>query len=307
MTKWSKAHPHTDCALVARADRILNEIAQFVPQYPRKELEIDPWEQAVRSANPRSPYTLHDWVAYMGDKEMRGAHKALRQFRRNAHHQGKSFFQSLRIWLLTPFRTSSPQPTEGSTRWHLPHFSREPPWDQDKSMSMMKDIIRPQEGFKLGSLTWKRFCKVIKQPKKKAPGPDKISPLLLRWLSKELPWDLYQAIPDVWEKGEIPSHWLEARLSLLHKKGNTAFAMNYRPIVISNCIYIVLARLLLDAIRQPINTALSDTQAGSRTSYTTSQQAMNLLLELHERHEGSYISLLDNAKAFPSTPHVCLV
>ena len=83
--------------------------------------------------------------------------------------------------------------------------------------------------------------------------------------------------------------------------------MNYKPINVSNSIYIVLARLILDAIQQPINTTLSDTQAGSRKGYTTSQQAMNLLMELHERPEGSYICLLDIAKAFPSTPHVCLV
>ena len=44
---------------------------------------------------------------------------------------------------------------------------------------MMKDILRPQEGFKLGSPTWKQLCEVIKEPKKKALGPDKISPHLL--------------------------------------------------------------------------------------------------------------------------------
>ena len=111
----------------------------------------------------------------------------------------------------------------------------------------------------------------------------------------------------VWGSGETPSHWPEARLSLLYKKGNTTYAMNFRPISVSNCIYIVQARLILDAIQQPINTTLSDTQVGSRKGYTTSPQAMNLLVELHERPEGSYICLLDIAKAFPSTPHVCLV
>ena len=57
---------------------------------------------------------------------------------------------------------------------------------------------------------------------------------------------------------------------IAHKKG-----LNW-------AMYIVLARLILDAIRQPINTALSDTQAGGRKRYTTSQQAMNLPMELHE-------------------------
>ena len=46
---------------------------------------------------------------------------------------------------------------------------------------------------------------------------------------------------------------------------------------------------------------------GSRKGYTTSGQAMNLLMDLHERPEGSYICHLDIAKAFHSTPHVCLV
>ena len=182
-------HPHTACAPVAVADIILNKITQFVVQYPRKEPEIDPREQALCSAviaNPRSPYTLHDWAAYMGDKEMRDAHKALRQFRRNAHHRGKSFLQSLRMWLLTPFRTSSPQPTEGSAWRHLPHFFGDPPWDHDIAMFIMNDILRPQEGFKLGNPTWKQFCEVIKRPKKKDPRPDKISPHLLQWLPKEL-------------------------------------------------------------------------------------------------------------------------
>ena len=73
-------------------------------------------------------------------------------------------------------------------------------------MSMMNDILRPQEGFKLANPTWKQFCKVIRQPKKKARGPDKISPHLLQRPPKELQWDLYQAILGVWGTREIPPH-----------------------------------------------------------------------------------------------------
>ena len=111
MTIWSKAHRYTDCAPVARAGMIRNEITPFVIQHPRKEPEIDPREQALHSAiilNPRSPYALHDWAAYMGDKEMRGTHKALQRFRRNAHHRGKNFFRSLQMWLLNPFSYFQP-------------------------------------------------------------------------------------------------------------------------------------------------------------------------------------------------------
>ena len=34
------------------------------------------------------------------------------------------------------------------------------------------------------------ILQVIKQPKKKAPGPDKISPHMLQWLPKELQWQM---------------------------------------------------------------------------------------------------------------------
>ena len=135
----------------------------------------------------------------------------------------------------------------------------------------------------------------------------KISSHLLQWLPKELQWDLYQAIPDEWGTGEIPPHWLEARLSFLYKKGNRMCAMNHRPVSVSNSIYIVLARLILDAIQQPVNAALSDTHAGSRKGYTTSRQAKTLFMELHERPADSYICLLHIAKVFLSTPHVCVV
>ena len=68
-----------------------------------------------------------------------------------------------------------------------PSFFRRSP----KSVEMMKGILCPKEGFKLGNPTWKQFTGVIMQPKKKAPGPDEISPHLLHWLPKELKWDLY--------------------------------------------------------------------------------------------------------------------
>ena len=70
----------------------------------------------------------------------------------------------------------------------------------------------------------------------------------------------------------------------------------YWPISVSNCMYVVLASLMLDVIQQPINAALFNTQAGSCKRYTSWQQAMNLIImDLHEMPEGSYVCLLDIA------------
>ena len=68
MTQWSKAHPHTDCAPVARADMILNEIMQFVIQHPRKNLRSTPGNNhyVVPSLPTHAPHThymtgRHTW------------------------------------------------------------------------------------------------------------------------------------------------------------------------------------------------------------------------------------------------------
>ena len=77
------------------------------------------------------------------------------------------------------------------------------------------------------------------------------------------------------------------RLSLLCKTGSMTSAMNHRHINVSNCVYMVLARLILDAIQRPINKAPGDTQVGSRKGYTT-HQTMSQIMELHgEQHAQS--------------------
>ena len=70
-------------------------------------------------------------------------------------------------------------------------------------------------------------------------------------------------------------------------------AMNYRAICMSNSMCIVLARLTLNAIQQPINKALSNTLPRSRCGYTTSQKPMKVVRELYEKLEGSYIGVLE--------------
>ena len=56
---------------------------------------------------------------------------------------------------------------------------------------MKTDILCPQDGFKLGNPSGQKFRDVRKTAKKRALGPDKISPHLLQWLPTDLHWDLY--------------------------------------------------------------------------------------------------------------------
>ena len=99
---------------------------------------------------------------------------------------------------------------------------------------------------------------------------------------------------------------VQARIAMIYKAGCPEAACSYRPINIATGMYSILARLILDTLRGPIDAALFDPQAGCRQGYTTSQQALRMLMLLHQYGDGALVCLLDIAKALPSMPHECL-
>ena len=118
-----------------------------------------------------------------------------------------------------------------------------------------------------------------------------------------LQWDLYQAVIHTWALGHVPQAWLQSRISLLYTKGRTRSATNYRPISVNHySLYVILTKLILNAIQHPLDASLSPHQYGSRKGHTPTKQAIQLLTTLSSAEE-SVICLLDIAKAFPSTPH----
>ena len=104
----------------------------------------------------------------------------------------------------------------------------------------------------------------------------------------------------------MPHHWLQARIAMIYNSGPPEAARSYRPISVATGMYSILAWLILDTLRGPIDAALSDPQAGCRRGYTTSQQALRMLMLLHQYGDGALVCLLDIAKAYPSMPHECL-
>ena len=105
---------------------------------------------------------------------------------------------------------------------------------------------------------------------------DHVAPHLYQWLPRELQWELYIAVRHVWESGNVPHHWLQARIAMIYKSGPPEAARSYRPISVATGMYSILARLILETLRGPIDAALSDPQAGCRPGYTTSQQALRM-------------------------------
>ena len=58
--------------------------------------------------------------------------------------------------------------------------------------------------------------------------------------------------------GDILSNWCETFFVLLHKRGNTEAAINWRPIALLNITYKILARLMYSRIRNDFDKYQSD-------------------------------------------------
>ena len=67
------------------------------------------------------------------------------------------------------------------------------------------------------SSSWQSFRKAPPQLKNKGAGMDYVAPHLYQWLPREPQWDLYIAVHHVWESGDVPHHWLPARIAMIYK------------------------------------------------------------------------------------------
>ena len=140
-----------------------------------------------------------------------------------------------------------------------PQTANCPSWDPTTASKLLHQALSTQTGFKPEVPTWDEFRAVLRQPTSKAPAPDKFGPHLLNWLPEDLQWDLYLAICAVWESQKVPEEWLLSRVTLIYKKCSTQLALNYRPISVSCCMYLLISRLLLHALKEPLEKSLSYT------------------------------------------------
>ena len=137
----------------------------------------------------------------------------------------------------------------------------------------------------------------------KAPGPDGLSPKILKLCAKEVA----PALTSIFNKsiltGELPCDWLTANISPTHKKGDRVAASNYRLVSLATICCKMFEHILHSNIMRHFDKhqVLTHRQHGFRQS--------QLILTIHDLAKSLDcrmrldMIIMDFSKAFHTVPH----
>ena len=146
----------------------------------------------------------------------------------------------------------------------------------------------------------------------KAPGPDRIKPLLLQKLCLEIAPILQVIFSKSLDEGSLPPDWLKANVSPVFKKGEESSPSNYRHISLTCILFKILQHIITSNIVKDLDDIkiLYDLQHGFRAKRSCETQLIVLVEELHQNMKAGKqtdVILLDFSKAFDKVNHEKLI
>lgn len=137
----------------------------------------------------------------------------------------------------------------------------------------------------------------------KASGPDEIPAEAIK-ADMETSISLFHSLfGKIWEEEEVPPQWREGIIIKIPKKGDLRDCGNYRGIMLLSVPGKVLNRILLDRMKEAVDTKLRDEQAGFRKNRSCPDQIASLRIIVEQSLEWKsplYINFIDYEKAFDS-------
>lgn len=156
----------------------------------------------------------------------------------------------------------------------------------------------------LPDVTPDEVCLALRQLKnRKAPGEDGIIPEILKTPSKKLQLALAMLFTKCLIETKVPEDWNNAVITLLHKKGDIKKLDNYRPISLLSHVYKLFTRVIVNRLKNKLDSYQPREQAGFRSGYSTCDhlQAVKTLIEkCHEYQKPIMVTFVDYEKAFDS-------
>ncbi|XP_072041185.1 uncharacterized protein [Amphiura filiformis] len=113
-----------------------------------------------------------------------------------------------------------------------------------------KKILRLRNQTDIPNVTVREVETAVKQMKdNKAPGTDDISSDVYKIGGAEIITQLTRLNNQILTEKKIPAAWKEAKIILLHKKGDKEDIKNYRPISLLSHAYKIFTRLIQNRIK----------------------------------------------------------
>ena len=146
----------------------------------------------------------------------------------------------------------------------------------------------------------------------KAPGPDKLSPYLLKKLKENLAEPLTIIYNRSLQECEVPTDWKKANITPIFKKGSKQSPGNYRPISLTSIPGKILESIVKREITKHLeqNNLIYETQHGFRSGKSCLTNLLEYLEyvsnEMDNRNPVDVI-YLDFSKAFDKVPHKRLI
>ncbi|KAK7090431.1 hypothetical protein V1264_010229 [Littorina saxatilis] len=137
----------------------------------------------------------------------------------------------------------------------------------------------------------------------KAAGPDDIPAEALKADIDASVEMLYPLFERIWDEEDVPTDWKEGYLVKLPKKGDLSNCSNYRGITLLSVPGKVFNRVLLEKMKNIVDSQLRDEQAGFRQNRSCTDQIATLRIIVEQSLEWKsplYINFVDYEKAFDS-------
>ena len=158
------------------------------------------------------------------------------------------------------------------------------------------------------------FDVITSLKKEKSPGPDGITPMMLKLGSNSVISVLCRIFRLSLSQGKLPMSWKRGNITPVFKSGDKALVTNYRPIALTSVVCKVLERIITNVIQTHVNDycLLDPNQHGfvkGRSCVTQLLNITNIWLKLLDVSPTPKLDVIffDFAKAFDIMPHDVLM
>ena len=181
----------------------------------------------------------------------------------------------------------------------------------DEDLDNIPDDDAPYLGEFLNSFVINRdavYKKLMDLKPGKSPGLDGWHPVFLKSLATDLALPLSILFQKSLNEGVLPSDWLKACVTAIHKKGDKTTAGNYRPISITSILCKIMESLVRDELVNHMvkNNLISSKQHGFvplGNCITNLLSCIEEWIKILESGDTVDVIYTDFAKAFDSVPH----